>query len=312
MDAISLKARSILITGARGFSGQHACRYFAQHGWQVTAVVRRGADRFMDHIRYAAAELTRQAEVDALIQEVQPEAVLHLAGCNSAADSWRHPALHIETNLLATVYLLDALRRVGKGRMLVVSSMLNFRLDGSSKPPHPYSLSKTLQLLTAQAWGQLFQQDVMIVKPSNLIGPGESTGICGLLGRYIARRERGDVLKPFRLSTRTEQRDFLDVRDAVAAYAVILEQGAAGQVYPIGSGRLRSLGELAEAFCAAAGCTLEIEAGKQAVQADPELADLQAIRALGWQPSIPLQSSIADVLAYYRRHTDEPNGRRPA
>lgn len=302
----------IVITGAGGFTGGHACRYFAELGMEVTAVVRTRQSESMSGIQYAACNLAHRREAEELIRSCRPDYVLHLAGRNAVPDSWQHPVEHLEANFLSTVYLLNALRELPDCRMLAVSSMLNFPLDGSPKPPHPYSLSKTLQLLAVQAWSYLFKQSAMVALPSNLIGPGRSAGVCGLLGRYAARQERGEQQPPFRLSTLVEKRDFLDVRDAVAAYAVILRKGEPGTVYSIGSGMMRSLGELAAEFRAHARCPLAIESGEQAPQADPQPLDLANIRALGWRPLITFEQSIRDILDDCRAHPDGPDERRPA
>jgi len=100
---------------------------------------------------------------------------------------------------------------------------------------------------------------------------------------------------PFRLSSLTERRDYVDVRDAVRAYGVLLERGEPGRVYPIATGRQRTLGEVAAAYERAAGFRVEWLIG-DSDEPSPPPADPSALLALGWRPEIPFARSVADTL----------------
>ncbi|QHW33422.1 NAD(P)-dependent oxidoreductase [Paenibacillus rhizovicinus] len=332
----------LLVTGAGGFCGEHACRHFASLGWQVIAAVRRlpaaaaaewawlgGVDAVL------ACDLSSRSETEALAERAAPDYVLHLAGANAVGASWSDPASVLQSNVMGTVHLLEGIRRLGKPcRVLVAGSMLRFPLAGSGeagkspaaggaeasaagtagagaarpadgpRPQHPYSLSKTMQVLVAQSWSSLFGMEVIVAEPSNLIGPGRSGGLCGLLARYAAVSERaaaaGDAAPaPFRFSSRSEQRDLLDVRDAIAAYEMLFQAGESGRVYPVASGIMRTLGEIAGAFGEVALQPLRWEFGDSDA-ASPAPADIGAIAALGWSPSYSLKRSLDDALAAAR------------
>jgi GDP-4-dehydro-6-deoxy-D-mannose reductase len=294
-----MKESTVLITGAGGFTGRHACRYFAALGYSVAAAVRR-EDGEPPEGRLYVCDLTDKAEVKLLVEETKPRFVLHLAGRNAVGDSWKDPLGCMEANLLSTLYLLEALRGLANCRLLVAGSMLGFDLSDSPKPLHPYSLAKTMQVLIAQAWSFLYSQEVLIAKPSNLIGPGRSNGICGLLAARIARWENGTDASVFRLSSWHEERDYLDVRDAVAAYRIILEAGQSGTVYPVCSGSMRSLGDLVATYRGVTPLTLPIEVGETAPLPPPLPMDAAVTQSLGWSPSIPFAQSLSDALDFYR------------
>lgn len=294
-----MKESTVLITGAGGFTGRHACRYFAALGYSVAAAVRR-EDGEPPEGRLYVCDLTDKAEVKRLVEETKPRFVLHLAGRNAVGDSWKDPLGCMEANLLSTLYLLEALRGLANCRLLVAGSMLGFDLSDSPQPLHPYSLAKTIQVLIAQAWSFLYSQEVLIAKPSNLIGPGRSNGICGLLAARIARWENGTDASVFRLSSWHEERDYLDVRDAVAAYRIILETGQSGTVYPVCSGSMRSLGDLVATYRGLTPLTLPIEVGETAPLPPPLPMDAAVTQSLGWSPSIPFAQSLSDALDFYR------------
>ncbi|WP_025696675.1 NAD-dependent epimerase/dehydratase family protein, partial [Paenibacillus durus] len=279
---------------------------------------------FPEDVRTYICDLNDGEAVKKMIEDTAPSEVLHLAGKNSVPESWRKPAQYLETNVMAAVYLLDALRSRNEVRLLVAGSRLKFN-PGAGEPLHPYSLSKTLEELMSLSWGRLFRQQVLIAEPCNLIGPGPSTGFCSLLAGHIARSEQGGTQLPFRLSSRQAQRDFLDVRDAVRAYDCILKQGEPGTTYRIDSGKPRSLGEIAERMLSLTRADVRVDWGTEPSQ-EPENApvlDAPPIQAgasgceaphcqaqsrsfaahasaLNWRPEVQLERSLADILEYYR------------
>jgi len=293
----------LLVTGAGGFCGEHAARHFRSAGYEVIPAISRRASYAGSFDSVIRCDWTDLQDARRAIAESKPDAVVHLAGLNAADRSWREPASYITTNAIGTVHLLEAVRGADRPcRVLIAGSMLRFRppSDGSvPAPPHPYSLSKTMQVLVAQCWTSLYGLDVVVAEPSNLIGPGRSQGLCALLARYAAAAEAaaesGQPAPGFRLSSRCERRDYLDVRDAMSAYETLLRGGESGRLYPVASGRFVTIGQLAERFEALARCPLSFHIGDSAAPS-PEPVDASAVRSLGWEPHIPLEQSIADAL----------------
>ncbi|WP_410514186.1 NAD-dependent epimerase/dehydratase family protein [Paenibacillus sp. BR2-3] len=329
MDESRLRNHSILITGANGFTGQHACRYFSGLGMRVTGMVRSPVmpDNRIQGVNYVECDLLDREGVIELVRHLAPEFVLHLAGKNSVPESWREPVQYIESNALAAIYLLDALREFKNTVILIAGSRLSFQPDDHPAPPHPYSLSKTIEHLSALSWHALFGQSILLAEPGNLIGPGPSTGFCSLLGRYIVAVERGENPAPFRISSREERRDFLDVRDAVSAYAWLLAYGRAGEKYPVCSGRETTLEHSATVMLNLAKCPVPLQwgAGERSERlADPVKDSLTSadgkageptpplparetaetlptgLSGWGWSPSYSLKASAADILSYFR------------
>lgn len=300
-----MKPGRLLVTGASGFSGRHACRHFAENGWEVIAAASpRSAPDFWRGSGAAAGEicdLTDQRAVRALVGKYRPDAVLHLAGQNAADLSWQDPADTLMRNVIAMVHLLEAVRlERAAGRIVAAGSMMRPLEDRLLESEHPYAFSKTLQFMAAKAWHRWYGMHVIVAEPANLIGPGGSAGICGKIARWAADVEARGGGPPFRLSSLHEQRDFLDVRDAVAAYELLLLAGKPGGVYAIESGTYRTLEELKLAFEAEAACKLNWEIGCAPANA-PVPRDTSPIRAMGWQPRIPFRQSVRDTLEEERR-----------
>lgn len=311
MDEGSLKRQeTIVITGAAGFTGQHACDYFTSIGMNVAALVRTKVTNTQlqsKGIRYYICDLLNSAELEETIRSIKPDHVLHLGGKNAVPEAWQKPLLYMESNIMATFNLLNALRHFPSCRILVIGSRLKFTLQPPYRPQHPYSLSKSLQSVSALSWASLFEQSVMIAEPCNLIGPGPSTGFCSLLGKYIVRLERGEKLPLFILSSRTERRDFLDVRDAVRAYAVLLFNGQPGAIYQVDTGIERTLYEVALSMAKLASCAVPIswnenEASEKerAAQTHRKPATPAHLLTSSWRPEIPIEQSYVDIMDYFR------------
>lgn len=307
----------ILITGAAGFTGRHAVTYFSEQGAEVTAVLRqperKGASEaslpiFPQGVKVYYCDLSDRQAVAQMVEDTTPEDVLHLAGKNSVPESWQNPQLYMESNVMASLYILEALRSHTSSRVLVVGSRLKYRI-GAGLPPHPYSLSKTVQELVALAWQTLFKQHVLVAEPCNLMGPGPSNGFCSLLASHIVRSEKGVEQQPFKLSSRFALRDFLDVRDAVRAYEYILRKGNAGTIYRVESGIERELGEVTRLLLDASSARIPVDWGLEAEGSPKQQSELNPpdhltseVNAtdLGWQSGIAFKQSLSDILDYFR------------
>ncbi|MGE6685442.1 NAD-dependent epimerase/dehydratase family protein [Paenisporosarcina sp. NPDC076907] len=295
------KNPKILITGANGFTGRHACKYFMDANYHVIAVTRKATDQISDRlISYEHCELTDKQAVISLIQRTKPDFLLHLAGQNHVEKSWKDPLGSLEANVLSTAYLLEALRIEDVPcKIIVVGSTLQFNPNDLSSLHHPYSLTKTLQALISQSWERLYGMNVILAKPSNLIGPGVSTGVCSILAKKVIDMEFNNAEKNLNISNLHVRRDFLDVRDAVVAYDILFEKGISGIEYIISSGKFMYLKDLTDAL----RLYSSVEFGLRTLNNHIEVVDPlkpTLMKKLGWKPQITFEESIKDILLYYR------------
>ncbi len=292
------KQKKILITGANGFTGQHACVYFSEKSFQVVGLGRRKSEG-----SFLQCDLGNYREVEDVIAFVQPDYVLHLAGKNSVAESWTNPAEPIHTNVMGTVHLLEGIRaKAPIARTIVVGSTLRMP-SLSSDPLHPYAVSKAMQILVARAWHQLFGMDILIANPCNLIGPGPSTGVCAVFAEKIVAMENGTIPPVLPIGDGAQTRDFLDVRDAVRAYALLFEKGEPGNEYDLGTGTMRTVKTVAEQFQELAKVNFTLQQKEESTSLQPGVPNpdrLEAIKKLGWSPAISFRQSAHDIIRYFR------------
>ncbi|MED3708572.1 NAD-dependent epimerase/dehydratase family protein [Peribacillus frigoritolerans] len=292
---------NLLITGASGFTGQHACNHFVNAGFAVTAVSRKSFGN--GQVQTELCDLTNKESVGKLIKKVKPDYLLHLAGQNHVGTSWIDPVSSLEANAMSTLYLLEALRQENPDcKVVIVGSALQFDPQNISTLTHPYSLSKTLQVLIAQSWGVLYNMNIVIAKPSNLIGPGISNGVCSIFAKKIVDMEENNAEKVLEVNNLQAIRDFVDVRDAVRAYEILLTQGKPGEIYDIASGNSHTLGEVITSFRDLTTIDFGIKSKvKDQEEGRGEISPVEIVK-LGWKPVFSLKSSLEDILYFYRNN----------
>ena len=291
-----------LVTGGTGFVGSWLRAHLEARGDEVVAT---GED----------ADVTDPAAIGEVIARVRPEAIYHLAGQASVGRSWEDPSLTYSVNVLGTVNVLDAARRLDSvPRVLVVSSAevygavrpdeLPITESTQLRPVSPYAASKIAAEVAAQQAATGYGVPVIIVRPFNHIGPGQSPSfVVSALAKRIVEAERGNGTR-LEMGDATPRRDFTDVRDVVRAYRLLVETGEPGAVYNVATGHDVVIGDIARRLIAVSGVSLELVTDTveqrpndvPVLRGDP--SRLQ--RATGWSPEIPLDQTLRDVLAFWR------------
>ena len=279
--------------------------------------------RLERNVRVMECDVTDDEMLARALADSRPEIVYHLAAMSSVGASWSSPVAFLEVNAIGTARLFAALRRLDlRPRTAVVTSGevygrvepsdLPLHEDASLRPATPYGASKAAQDLIA------FQQaadgfPVVRLRPFNHLGPGQLEGfVASDFARQVAEAEAG--LRPPRIAVGPlePERDFTDVRDVVRAYRLAATGAPAGSVFNVCSGRPVPIRHLLDGLLAQATRSIE-------VVRDPELlrpVDVPVLfgdpsrleRATGWRAEIPLESSLADLLAWWRERVAAGTG----
>ncbi|MCB1323958.1 MAG: GDP-mannose 4,6-dehydratase [Spirochaetales bacterium] len=298
--------KSALVTGLRGFAGKHLCRALLDQGYTVQGIDRQGGAT--NDVQVIQSDLTDVAELSGLLADFQPDAIFHLAGSAFVPDSWEDPAATLDNNSLRTVNILQAARKTGwKGRFLFVSSSdvygraadeeMPLRETQPTRPDTPYALSK----LTAEEFALFYLTDaidVVIARPFNHIGPGQSERfvVPAFLKRIRDAAAAGESTIP--VGDIDSVRDFTDVRDVARAYVFLAESGQAGQRYNVCSGRPVSIRQVFEGACKVTGTAVSIRVEEALLRPEGPSARYgsnERLAALGWSAIIPLEQSLADM-----------------
>lgn len=309
----------VLVTGATGFAGGHLLQHLAPARDVVAWGRSEPPSEVAPLATWARVDLLDRDAVRRAIDALRPAAVFHLAGVPSVAASWDDTASPLAGHVLATAHLLDALVRTGRpSRVLVTGSAAVYAPSdtpipesGAVAPTSPYALSKLAQEQLSLRAGPEDGLDVIVARAFNHTGPRQSAAfVAPSFARQIARIEHGQQDPVLHVGDLTAVRDLTDVRDVVGAYALLMDTGAPGTVYNIGSGVGRAIGSILEALVSRARVPVRVET-------DPARLRPRDVRALvadcarlvdatGWSPRVSFDQMLDDLLAYWRAEVRKP------
>jgi GDP-4-dehydro-6-deoxy-D-mannose reductase len=306
-----------LVTGATGFAGSHLLDKLADHAPVIAWHRPKGQPPDPTrHLDWRAVDLLDAAEVGRAIDEASPAQIFHVAGAPQVASSFRSSVEHLETNVLGTHNLLEAIRRAGRPcRVLVVSSALVYQasdepIDESAPmiPATPYGFSKLGQDRLAERACRDDGLDVVIARPFNHAGPRQSAAFAvSSFANQIARIEAGLAPPELFVGNLDTRRDMTDVRDVVEAYDLMMRSAPAGRPFNICSGRAWRIGDLLDELLHLARVSIRVRQDSERMRpSDMPVVqgDASRIRSeLGWVPRIRVEQMLSDTLEWWRVQT---------
>lgn len=294
-----------LITGISGFVGRHLREELLREGWDAFGFDIRARD---DNV--FVGDLSDRACLSRVMLDCQPDAVFHLAGIIKSND----PQAYYTSNLFGTLNLLDAVMQMEKRpKVVLASSSAVYGLTKSARPITErsplrpiteYAVSKVAQETAVLRYHYAFGLDVVIVRMFNLLGPGQSPDLaCSAFARQIALAEISDQTEIVTGSL-DAKRDFVDVRDAVRAFALLAEKGEAGQIYNVCSGSAVAIQQCLREMMFQSQKQLSARVDAARVQKNDVPVQVGSFQKLhkvtGWNPRISLNESLADLLNDWR------------
>jgi GDP-4-dehydro-6-deoxy-D-mannose reductase len=292
-----------LVTGSKGFVGHWLLAHLEEQRDDVL-----GVDTEID--------ITDSKALREVVTDWAPDAVFHLAAQASVGASWADQGETYRVNTLGSLNVVEAaLACAHRPRVLLISSSevygrvtadeLPLREDYPLRPVSPYAASKAAaEMIALQAWlGSGLE--IVRARPFNHTGPGQRPDfVVPALAQQVAEvgATGAQVLRTGNLAAR---RDLTDVRDVVRAYRALLISGTPGEVYNVCRGESVSIREVAERLLAAAGVDVPIEVDPDRVRA-VDIPDLRGdpsklAAATGWSPTVPFDTTLADVLEFWQR-----------
>ena len=234
--------RTTLVTGATGFTGRHMVAYLRSLQRVVIGTVHRPTEGMI------ACDLTRRDEVRALLKKHKPDEIFHCAG--TFANTWEPD---FSTNALAAKHLLEAIAELGLTcRVLLIGSAAEYGWPDAGavpetaplRPVSVYGLTKVMQTQIMGFAHRQLKADVVMARTFNLLGDGCSPALFpGRVQQQIAALQAGTT-DHIQVGPLDSRRDYLPVTAAVQAYDRILQHGAAGEIYNVGSGRATPLSDV--------------------------------------------------------------------
>ncbi len=318
-------SRHILITGAAGFVGRHVIQALGPlmgMNDRIFATRLRNDGIELPGVEWHELDLLDVPRIDAVVAEVNPTHVLHLAAASSVAQSISAPVNTWHVNLVGTLNLGSAIARLAPAATLLFVSSgevygRSFQAQGAlsedatPRPINVYARSKYA--------GELMLADVItgagrlvVLRPFNHIGPGQDERfVAASLAGQVARIELGLVVPTISTGDLSSERDFLDVRDVARAYAQLItssEQLPAKSTYNICSGRTHPVSDLLEGLRHLAHVPVEVRTDPARLRPNEiprACGDCSAIEAaIGWRPRYSFEDTLIAVLKDARNRAE--------
>ena len=313
----------ILITGITGMVGSHLAEYILKHqpGVEVHGMLRwRSPLTHISHIQERVhlhyAELRDLHSLIALLRKVQPERIFHLAAQSFVTTSFDAPADTLHTNVIGTTNLLDAIRITEIDTKIHVCSSsevygqvlqdeVPIKESNPFRPASPYAVSKVGEDMIAYQYFLSYGIKTYRTRMFTHTGPRRGDVFAeSAYAKQIVEIETGLRANPVRVGNLDSIRTFADVRDAVRAYWVLLENCSPGEVYNIGGNRTMACGDMLELLKTMARCPIEHLVDPILLRPSDvtlQIPDTSKFHdATGWAPVIPFEDTLQHLLDYHR------------
>ncbi len=312
----------VLITGITGFAGSHLADCCLERGvGDVYGIIRwrsrtENIEHIEDRITLLECDLRDASSTRDVIEKIRPEYIFHLAAQSFVPTSWKAPTESLVTNVIGELNIFEAVRKASVDcRIQVACSSEEYGMvyedeypiteENPLRPLSPYGVSKVGQDLLAYQYFMSYKMDIVRTRGFNHTGPRRPpVFVCSDFAKQIADIEKG--LKPpvIRVGNLDAKRDFSDVRDVVRAYFLSLEKGKGGQVYNICSEKSLAIRNVLDLLLSMTDESIEVKVDKTRLRpSDVPLLQGDCTRFkknTGWEPKIPFEQTLRDVLEYWR------------
>jgi GDP-4-dehydro-6-deoxy-D-mannose reductase len=313
----------VLITGITGFAGSHLAEYIlAEHpGVEVYGLVRwrsrmDNIQGILDKIVLKDGDIKDAISLRTVLDQVRPDRIFHLAAQSFVPSSWKLPAETFAINALGEIHLFESVLSLKlQARIQIAGSSEEYgqvypdeipmKETNPLRPLSPYAVSKVAQDLLAYQYHKSYGLHTVRTRGFNHTGPrrGE-VFVTSNFAKQVAEVEDGKREPVIRVGNLEAKRDFSDVRDIVGAYWLALEKGEPGDVYNIGTGRAYAMKEVLDTLLALSKVKVRVEVDPERLRPSDVpilLSDCSKFHKLtGWEPRIPFQRTMADLLDYWR------------
>jgi GDPmannose 4,6-dehydratase len=318
------------VTGMTGMVGSHLTDYLIENtDWEIHGLLRWRSP--LDNIAHHLSEVNKggriflhygdlndHGSIQCIVDKVKPDFVFHLAAQSFPKTSFDSPIETLNTNVLGTCRLLECIYRSGIQPMIhvcassevfgrVPEEKLPIKEDCSFHPASPYAISKVGTDLIGRYYAEAYGMTVMTTRMFTHTGPrrgdvfAEST-----FAKQIAMIEAGLISPVVKTGNLDSLRTVADVRDAVRAYYMLVTvDPVAGEYYNIGGTYTCKVGDILQKLLSLStvkDIKIEIDPERlRPIDADLQVPDTAKFKAhTGWEPLIPFEKTIQDLLDYWR------------
>jgi len=313
----------ILVTGAAGFIGSNFVRFWLERHPDDHVVVldlltyagnRASLDDVADRIVFVEGDIGDRELAERVLRDEELDTIVNFAAESHNSLAVIDPGRFFRTNVLGTQTLLEAARTTGVQRFHHISTCEvygdlpldtdeEFTEESPYRPRTPYNASKASADHAVRAYAETYGLPVTITNCSNNYGPYQFPE--KVIPLFVTNA-LNDLPLPLYASTQN-RREWLHALDHCTAIELVLEKGAEGETYNVGSGLEKSIEEIADGVLELTGkpATLKTIVPDRPGHDRRYLLDSSKLRReLGWEPGIEFERGLRETVAWYTDHRD--------
>lgn len=305
----------VLITGITGMIGSEFMKQYEALGYDVYGLSRNtSSGRIHDVVQSKRfkTDILDEQSLKMILNTVKPDIVIHMAAQAFNGDSWNLENYTHLVNYQGTLNILRTVRDVTPdSKILLACSSAEYGLTDSDlpinedrllKPVTPYGVSKVATECLGYQYYKNYNLKVYLPRLFIHLGTGHppATAVQNF-AKQIAMIIKGKMSKTIKVGNLESSRDFIDVRDGVAAMILLLEKGNPGQPVNICSGTEWKIADVLNKFIEMSGMKDEIIVNhdKDLVRKSDEAhlrGDNSKIRSLGWKQKYSIDTTLKGIL----------------
>jgi len=311
--------RAALVTGAEGFIGRHLVDYLRGEEWELLGTYRlHGTNSFPvgPNLDFVQCDLSDGQRVTRVVADFQPTHIFHLGAQSLPTVSWADPVGTFESNVMGSLYLLEAVRHMKRPPVVVSAcssaeyghveaSAIPVKEDHPLRPLHPYGISKVCLDLLAREYFLDFGVPAVNIRLFNTTGPGKTCDAPSDFVRQIVRTKKGLQQPVIDVGNLKPHRAFLDVRDTVRGFCLAAEKGKPGESYNLCATKTYSIDEILKTAMRLGGVKAQVRQAKHLMRPSDEkviFGDTRKIRRdTGWKPLQTLEQTLTAMIEYWER-----------
>ena len=317
----------IWVTGAGGMVGSHMVEILHAQGHEVLGTYYKPTTDITEidaAIRMVECDVRYYQGVLRLMEEFQPDKIFHLAAQSYPTVSWTHPQITMDTNIVGTVNIFEAVKSVRKSRkdydpvVVVACSSAEYgatldKLEGKEVyvketaellPLHPYGVSKVGQDLLSF---QYFMNDHIRCIRARIFNSTGTRKVNDVTSDFTKRAVLAEMsgVYTLRVGNLETKRAIMDQRDLVNGLLLLAEKGVPGEVYNISSEYCYQMKDIITMIEEQIGHKFIIEVDSRLLRSTDERIIIGNIdklkRDTGWRQQISMKQTLADMLDYWRK-----------
>lgn len=292
-------------------------RFLQTKGWNVIGSHVSDASALplkSPNVKLVSCDLRNGQRITHVVQEYQPTHVFHLAAQSLPTVSWADPVRTFESNIMGSLYLFEAVRRM-KRQPVVVSacssaeyghvpeSAIPVKEDQPLKPLHPYGISKVCLDLLAREYFLDYKIPAVNVRLFNTTGPGKTNDAPSDFVRQLVAIKKGQQAPVIEVGNLKPHRAFLDVKDTVRGFYLAAMKGKRGEAYNLCAARTHRMSDLLDKAVRLSGVKAEVRPVARLMRPSDERVIFGSTEKMrkdtGWKPLMTLEQTLQSMLDYW-------------